>query len=100
MCKDESNIVVTEMNQILNRWKDYFCTILKLDIDDSFINRRIQPTTSDYQTDVEISPLSYNEVCSIINKLKSNKTGGTDNVIPTLSNQGGRTLKGRIYKLM
>jgi len=30
MCKDENNIVITQMSQILNRWKDYFCTILNL----------------------------------------------------------------------
>ena len=100
MCKDENNIVITQINQILKRWKDYFCTVLNLDIDDSFSNNRIQPTTSGHQTDVEISPPSYNEVCSIINKLKSNKTGGTDNIIPELIKQGGRTLKQRIYKLI
>ena len=98
MCKDENNIVITQTNQILNRWKDYFCTILNLDIDDSISNYRIQPTISDNQTDVEISPPSYNEVCSIIHKLKSNKAGGTDNIIPELIKQGGRTLKQRIYK--
>jgi len=73
MCKYENNIVISQMNQILNRWKNYFCAILNLDIEDSFSNHRIQPRTSDNQTDVEISPPSYNEVCSIINKLKSNK---------------------------
>ena len=83
MCKDENNIFITETNQILNRWKDYFCTILNLDIDDSISKYRIQPTISHNQTDVEISPPSYNEVCSIINKLKSNKAGGTDNIIPS-----------------
>jgi hypothetical protein len=80
MCKDENNSVITQMNQILNRWKEYFSTILHLDIDDSFSNYRIQPTTSDNQTDVEALPLSYSEVCSIINKRKSNKAGGTDNI--------------------
>ena len=33
-------------------------------------------------------------------KLKSNKAGGTDNIIPELVKQGGRTLKQRIYKLI
>ena len=101
MCKDENYTVITQMTQILNTWKDYFCTILNLDIDDSFSNHRIQPTTSHNQTDVEISPPSYNEVCSIINKLKSNnKAGGTDNIISELIKQGGRTLKQRIYKFI
>jgi len=42
------------MNQILNRWKNYFFTILNLDLDVSFSKHRVQPTTSDNQTDVEI----------------------------------------------
>jgi len=92
MCKDENNTVIAQTNEILNRWKDYFRTILNLDTDNSISIHRIQPTSNN-QTDVEIQPLSYNEVCSIINKLKSNKAGGTDNIIPELVKQGGRTLK-------
>jgi hypothetical protein len=60
ICKDENNTVITQMNQNLNRWKEYFSTILHLDIDDSFSNHRIQPTMSENQTDVEILPPSYN----------------------------------------
>jgi len=88
------------MDHILNRWKEYFCTILNSDIDESFSNHRIQSTTTDNQTDTEILSPSYNEVCSTINKLKSNKAGGTDNIIPELIKQGGRSLKQRIYKLI
>ena len=99
MCKDENNTVITQMNHILNRWKDYFSTILNLDTDDTLSNHRIQPTACNNQTDGEVPPPSY-EICSIINKLKSNKAEGTDNIIPKLVKQGGRTLKQRIYKLI
>jgi hypothetical protein len=88
------------MDKILNRWNEYFCTILNSDIDELSSNHRIQSTTTDNQTGTEILFPSYNEVCSIINKLKSNKVGGTDNIIPELIKQGGRTLKQRIYKLI
>jgi hypothetical protein len=96
MCKDENNTVTTQTNQILNRRKDYFRAILNLDTDNSFSNHTIQSITSDNQTEVEIQPPSYNEVCSIINKLKSNKAGGTDTIIPELVKQGARTLKQRL----
>ena len=33
MCKNENNIVITQMGQILNSWKDYFSTILNFDTD-------------------------------------------------------------------
>jgi len=100
MCKDENNTVITQMDKILNRWKEYLCTILNSDIDEVSSNHRTQSTTTDNQTDTEILSPSYNEVCSIINKLKSNKVEGTDNIIPELIKQGGRTLKQRIYKLI
>ena len=80
--------------------EEYFCTILNSDIDELSSNLRIQSTTTDNQTDTEILSPSYSEVCSIINKLKSNKAGGTDNIIPELIKQGGRTLKHRMYKLI
>ena len=100
MCKDENNTVITQMDQIVNRRKEYFCTILNWDIDELFSNHRIQSTTTDNQTDTEILSPSYKEVCSIINKLKSNKAGGTKSIIPELIKQGRRTLKQRIYKLI
>ena len=80
MCKDGNNTVITQMDIILNRWKEYFCAILNLDTDELPSNHRTQPTTTDTQIDTEILSPSYNEVCSIINKLKSNKAGGTDNI--------------------
>ena len=58
MCKDENSTVITQANQILSRWKDYFRTILNLDTDNSFSNHRVQPITSDNQTKVEIQPQS------------------------------------------
>ena len=103
MCKDENNIVITQMGQILNRWKDYFCTILNLDTDASLDKHRSQSTFTDNQSDIEIPALTYNEVCSIINKLKCNKARGTDNIIPVipeLIKYGGRAMRQRIYKLI
>jgi hypothetical protein len=50
--------------------------------------------------EIEISPPNYNEVCTIINKLKKSKAGGTDNIIPELIKQGGRTLKQKLHKLL
>jgi hypothetical protein len=86
------------MDKILNRWKEYFCPILNLDPDELSSNHRTQSTTTDTLIDTENLSPSYNEVCSIMNKLKSNKAGGNDNIITELIKNGGRTLKQRIYK--
>jgi hypothetical protein len=98
--KMKTTLSSLKTNQILNRWKDYFSTILNLDTDNSLSNHKIQSTIRSNQTDGEVPPPSYNEVCSIINKLKSNKAGGTDNIIPELVKQGGRTPKQRLHKLI
>jgi hypothetical protein len=65
MCKDVNNIVISQMNQILTRWKEYFCTILKSDTEDSLSYHRIQSTAFDNQTDTEVLFSSYNEACLI-----------------------------------
>jgi hypothetical protein len=40
-----------------------------------------------------VSSQNYNEVYTIINKLKSNRADGTDNIPLKLIKNGGRTLK-------
>jgi hypothetical protein len=80
MCKNVNNTVITHVNQNLNRLKEHFCTILKSDSEDSFSYYRVQAASSDCQMDTEILFPSFNEVCSRISKLKSNKAGGTDNI--------------------
>jgi hypothetical protein len=88
------------IDKIINRWKKYFSIILNSDLDELSSNYRTQITTTDIQTNREILPPSYNEVCSIINKLKINTQEGTDNIMPELIKQGEKTLKQRIHKLM
>ena len=48
----------------------------------------------------EFAPPTYNEICTIINKLKTNKAAGTDNITGELIKHGGRTLKQKIHKLI
>ena len=63
-------------------------------------NHKTQPNHPNDYLDIETPAPSFNEVCSIINKLKGGKAGGTDNVIPELIKYGVRELKHRIYKLI
>jgi hypothetical protein len=43
-----------------------------------------------------VSSPKYNEICTIINKVKSNKAAGSDNIHQELINNGGRTLKQKL----
>ena len=42
----------------------------------------------------------YTEICTIINKLKFNKTADSDNIPPELIKNSGRTLKQKLRKLI
>jgi hypothetical protein len=88
------------MGQILNRWKEYFCTLLNTQKEGLSDNQKTQPKHQDNQLGIEILAPSFNEVCSIINKLKNGKARGTDNIIPELIKYGGRVSKQRIHKLI
>jgi hypothetical protein len=43
---------------------------------------------------------SFNDICFIINKLKCNKSAGSDNLSPELIKNGGRSLKQKLHKLI
>jgi len=51
-----------------------------------------------------VSSPKYNEICTVISKLKSNKAGGADNIplelIIKKKNGGGGTWKQELYKLI
>jgi hypothetical protein len=47
-----------------------------------------------------VSSPKYNEICTIINKLQSNKAAGSDNIPPDLIKPGRRTLKQKLFKLI
>jgi hypothetical protein len=93
-------LVITQMGQILNRWKEYFCTLLNTEVEGLPDNQKIQPKHTDNQPGIGNPAPSFNEVCSIINKLKSGKAGGTDNITPELIKYERRVLKQRIYNLI
>jgi hypothetical protein len=81
---------------VLYRWKDYFQNLLSV----STTLERQQQTSGSNDNHDEIPPPTYNEICTIINKLKTNKAAGTDNIIGELVKYGGRTLKKKIQKLI
>jgi hypothetical protein len=53
ICKDRNNILITQTDKTLNRWKEYFSTILNSNLNELSSNYRIQATT-DNRTDKQI----------------------------------------------
>jgi hypothetical protein len=81
---------------VLKRWKEYFSNILK----PPTVTYRINLTNMHISNEDEIEPPIYNEICSVINKLKIKKATGTDNIPTELIRYGGRTLKRKMHKLI
>jgi hypothetical protein len=96
ICKDSTDNVISQIDCVIARWKEYFFNILNPITDSSSLNSTIERTNNHD----EVEPLTYNEICSVINKLKTNKAAGTDNIPAELIKYGGRTLKQKIHNLI
>ena len=77
ICKDAEDNAISQTDLILTRWKDYFCKILNTS-EATDIQNIIKECTNNQS---QIPLPSYNEICSIINKLKLNKADGSDNIL-------------------
>ena len=95
-CKDGDGNIIIQKEKILEIWKEYFRNLFEVD------GKTIDPVTLESIVDdnQEITPPTFNEICSIINKLKNNKAAGSDNICPELIKYGGRTLKYKMYRLI
>ena len=89
--------VLTEKQQVLERWKQYFKEVLNNELTSEHTDRDIEIKI--LNEDVELLPPTYNEVSNIIRKLKNNKASGPDNIVPELV-KGGQKLKHRIHSLI
>ena len=67
---------ISQIDEVLARWKEYFQNLLSV----SIIPERQQQISERTDNHDESAPPIYNEICTIINKLKTNKAAGTDNI--------------------
>jgi hypothetical protein len=96
LCKGPNGDLISEKALVLRRWKQYFCELLNYE--DLMVSRYQENIL--LSTDTEITIPIYEEINGIINKLKSNRAPGPDNITGELIKNGGCTLKRRIYKQM
>jgi hypothetical protein len=75
-CKDENGILKTDKQEVLDRWKQYFADLMKMD--KMITNQTQEESFKENETGIE-QP-TYKEVSDIILKLKENKALGTDNI--------------------
>jgi hypothetical protein len=94
--KDASGNTISQTEEVLAKWKEYFQNLLTIPT----TLENPQQMTGGSENQDEILPPTYNEICTIINKLKTNKAAGSDNITGELIKHGRRTLKQKIYKLI
>jgi hypothetical protein len=95
-CKDFANNVISQTEQVLKRWKEYFYNILN---PKEALSTSVCITKSSSEN-YEVSSPMCNKICTIINKLKSNKAAGIDNIPLEFIKSGGRTSKHKLYTLI
>jgi hypothetical protein len=98
-CKDASGNTISQIDEVLARWKDYFQKLLSVPTTPRG-QHQINQISERIENHDEITSPTFNEICTIINKLKSNKAAGTDNITGELIKHGGRTLKQKMHKLI
>jgi hypothetical protein len=98
ICKDETQKLLIKKEDILKRWKQYFEQMMKQDI--THISQETEITAQEHEENVKMISPTYKEISNIIDKLRSNKSPGPDNIIPEFIKYGGTSLKKRIYCLV
>jgi hypothetical protein len=93
-CKDENGILITDKQEVFNRWRQCFADLMKTDKE--IKNQVREEHTS--ENEIETEPPTYKEVSDIIKKLKVNKAPGTDNIPVELIKYAGYILQHRMYK--
>ena len=69
ICKDAEDNAISQTDLILAGWKEYFCKIINTS--EAIDIQNIIKECTNNQSQIPLP--SYNEICSIINKLKPNK---------------------------
>jgi hypothetical protein len=87
---------LSEHQDILQRWKQYFCDLQSLNDPQP----EIDAENITYNNEEEVPPPTYYEVTQVIEKLKTHKAAGSDNISAELIKAGGTVLKQRIHKLI
>jgi hypothetical protein len=95
-CKDKKGNILSEHQDILQRWKQYFCDLQSLNDPQS----KMDTENITYNNVEEVPPPTYQEVTQVIEKLKTHKAVGSDNISAELIKAGGTALEQRIHKLI
>ena len=95
-CKDKYGNILSEHQDILQRWKQHVCDLQNLN---ELQPERVTENIT-FKNEEEVPPPTYQEVTQVIEKLNTHKSAGPDNITAELIKTGGTALKQRIHKLI
>lgn len=102
--KSKSGEILSEKNEIINRWKSYFEDILNGEEDEMLESQDCEiyqmNTMENNEEDPNITPPEYSEVTKAIKELKNNKAPGEDSITPELIKSAGFECQKRIHQLI
>lgn len=95
--KSKEGNILTDKDQVKDRWREHFCELLNRPAP----ARRYHPSQQLWEElDIDTSEPSEEEVEKAINKLKNNKSAGTDSVTAELIKCGGQPTRARFHSLL
>lgn len=96
--KNKEGIVVTETQQVIERWREYFCDLLNVDgvdfapeEDNDDVYYHVQP---------KVEAPTREEVEAAVKALKSNKAPGRDGITAEILKKGGGVVIGKLWELI
>ena len=87
--KNKNGKILNEENTIMNRWKEYFETLLSITTDTRKIEERDNEIPKTELTITSEDNISEQEILESIRKLKRGKAGGHDTITPEMIKQMG-----------
>lgn len=105
MCKDKSGNILSQKEEVLKRWREYFNELLNRgDENESDVNQPngngLRGNDSDTGADNESEVPTMDDVKEAMTNLKNNKAPGKDNISTEMWKYGGQELMNGLHKLI
>ncbi|CAH2084447.1 unnamed protein product [Euphydryas editha] len=93
-CRNRDGGLLTEKEDIVERWREHFDNLLNVGDDDS----DLLPTY--YNVEEQLEPPTLLEIKAVLNQLKTNKAPGADAINSEMLKSGGPSLEDRLHHLV
>lgn len=96
--KNKEGNMLTEKQQVIERWREYFYELLNVKKRDETTNQNEEITYYHVQPNVE--PPTREEVKNAVKALKSNKAPGKDEITAEILKKGGNVVTEKLWDIM